>query len=103
MNANKGIELQLLTITRGFLSELQADRALQAITLDASLERELGIDSLGKVELFHRIEQAFFVHLPDNAMVEAVTLRDLIKMVKEGSVNTLLRTKNQQFSPVLES
>lgn len=103
MNANKGIELQLLTITRGFLSELQADRALQAITLDASLERELGIDSLGKVELFHRIEQAFFVHLPDNAMVEAVTLRDLIKMVKEGSVNTLLRTKKQQFSPVLES
>lgn len=103
MNANKGIELQLLTITRGFLSELQADRALQAITLDASLERELGIDSLGKVELFRRIEQAFFVHLPDSAMVEAVTLRDLIKMVKYGNVNTLLRTKHQQFSPVLES
>ncbi|MHB1220592.1 MAG: acyl carrier protein [Gammaproteobacteria bacterium] len=64
MNTSR-MESQLLTIARDFLRELEAERAVQAISLDASLERDLGIDSLGKVELFHRIEKQFSVRLPE--------------------------------------
>ncbi|EEZ93522.1 conserved hypothetical protein [Legionella longbeachae D-4968] len=39
--------------------DLDAQRALQKISLNASLESDLGIDSIGKVELFSRIEKNF--------------------------------------------
>lgn len=81
----KEIEQQLLAITHDFLSELQAERALQAITLHASLERELGIDSLGKVEIFHRIEKRFGVHLSETAMTEAETLQDLVLIIEKSA------------------
>lgn len=99
MNTSK-MESQLLSIAHDFLHELEAERAVQAISLDASLERDLGIDSLGKVELFHRIEKQFSVRLPESAMVEAESLRDLMKIITKKGSNKL--RLNQQFSPVLE-
>lgn len=101
MNTSQ-MESQLLSIARDFLHELEAERAVQAISLDASLERDLGIDSLGKVELFHRIEKQFSVQLPENAMVEAESLRDLIKIILQKSFNKLIQTPPQYFSPILE-
>ena len=102
MNKND-IDQQLLSVTRDFLTELQAERALQAITLNASLERELGIDSLGKVELFHRIEKKFAIHLPENAIVDAETLQDLVKLIDRASPETTLTQNPQTHSPILES
>ncbi len=101
MNASQ-IESQLLSIVRDFLHELEAERAVQAISLDASLERDLGIDSLGKVELFHRIEKQFSVRLPESAMVEAESLRDLMKIIVQKDSGKLIQTQPQQFSPLLE-
>ena len=49
----KEIEKQLLSIVHRFLSELEAERAVHAISLDASLERELGIDSLGNEQIIN--------------------------------------------------
>jgi fatty-acyl-CoA synthase len=88
------LEEQLLIITRDFLSELQAERALQAVTLNASLERELGIDSLGKVELFHRIEKHFSLQLPENAIINTETLQDVFNiMVKAAPANFTAKTQ----------
>ncbi|ARB93294.1 acyl carrier protein [Legionella longbeachae] len=53
------IEQHLLDIVHKFLMDLDAQRALQKISLNASLESDLGIDSIGKVELFSRIEKNF--------------------------------------------
>ena len=47
-------------------------------TLDMSLERDLGFDSLTRVELFLRIEQAFGAHLGESVLVGAETPRDLL-------------------------
>ena len=99
----KVIELQLLAVVQDFLRELEAERALRAVTIDASLDRDLGIDSLGKVELLHRIESSFSVHLPESAMVEAESLRDLAKLIEQAGQNGAILTTHQQFAPILEA
>jgi acyl carrier protein len=53
----------------------------ERLTLDAPLE-ELGIDSLGAVELLWHIEDAFKVKLPSEP-VELPTLGDVVRYVDE--------------------
>ncbi len=50
-------------------------------TLDSSLERELGLDSLARVELALRVEAAFDVSLPERALYSAETPRDLLRLL----------------------
>ncbi|MCX7141521.1 MAG: AMP-binding protein [Proteobacteria bacterium] len=50
--------------------------------LDSPLERELGLDSLARVELVLRIERAFGVSLPERALYAAETPRDLLRLVR---------------------
>src|SRR4029077_10112151 len=50
-----------------------------AITLDSDLDRDLGLDSLGRAELVLRIDRAFKVHLPDQLLTDASTPRDLLQ------------------------
>jgi len=49
------------------------------VTLDSHLERDLGLDSLGRVELLARIERAFGVALPERVFAEVETPRDLVR------------------------
>ncbi len=53
-----------------------------AIALDSSLERDLGLDSLARVELVLRIEHTFDVSLPEHALYAAETPRDLLRLVQ---------------------
>jgi len=76
------IETQILSIIRKFLRDSGAERASQAVATDASLERDLGIGSLERAELFHRIEQAYGIQLSDTLMVEAKIVHDLVSAVK---------------------
>ncbi|OHV78720.1 AMP-binding protein [Ensifer sp. LCM 4579] len=68
----------LIAIVTEFVRELHSQRA-DAIEIAPSsrIERDLGIDSLGRTELTLRIERAFQVRLPANAMSEAETVSDL--------------------------
>src|SRR4030065_275832 len=50
-----------------------------AVTLDSDLDRDLGLDSLGRAELVLRIDLAFKVHLPDQLLADASTPRDLLQ------------------------
>ena len=52
--------------------------------LDSSLERELGLDSLARVELVLRIERAFDVSLPERALYAAETPRDLLRLAQSS-------------------
>jgi len=67
-----------LALTRQFLAELHPGALRRPITLDSALERDLGLDSLSRVELAVRIERAFGVTLPEQTLGGAVTLRDLL-------------------------
>ncbi len=51
------------------------------VTLDSALERDLGFDSLARVELVQRVGKAFGVHLPDDALAQAETPRDLLNFL----------------------
>lgn len=50
-----------------------------AVTLDSDLDRDLGLDSLGRAELMLRIDRAFKVRLPDQLLVDASTPGDLLR------------------------
>lgn len=54
-------------------------------TLDASLEKDLGLDSLARVELVLRLEKAFGASLPEQALATSETPRDLLRFLL-GSV-----------------
>src|SRR5512134_3617333 len=63
------------------------------VTLDSSLDRELGFDSLARVELLTRVEGALGVALPEATLQTAETPRDLLAALhatsgKAGTVPT---------------
>ena len=64
-------------IVGGLVAELGGPPARAAVTLDDSLDRDLGIGSLERVELLLRLEHVFSVRLPDTVMADAGTPRDL--------------------------
>lgn len=78
------IERQLSVVIREFLAESKTARGRQALTLDISLERDLGLGSLEKAELLHRIETAFNVRLSESLLSEANTLRDLVTAIQHA-------------------
>ena len=51
------------------------------VALDSSLERDLGLDSLARVELVLRLERAFGASLPEQALASSETPRDLLRFV----------------------
>jgi 1-acyl-sn-glycerol-3-phosphate acyltransferase len=68
----------LIEIARGTLRDLrQREDELQAITLDSTLDHDLGLDSLARVELFTRVEHELGVRLPESLFETAETLRDI--------------------------
>lgn len=94
------IETELKNILYQFLSELNSKHALRTITLDAYLDRDLGIDSLSKVEFFRRIEEHFDIQLPETFVAETETLRDIIIAIQKAGPKTTI--KKQKYAPQLE-
>ena len=76
---------RLVAITRDLAREVHPHRArVLRATLDASLDRDFGLDSLGRVELWGRLERAFEVRLPESLLSEARTPRDLLEVILKG-------------------
>ena len=68
------------------LSEMMAEMgrsipADQGSILDASLDRDLGFDSLSRMELVHRAEQVFGVTLADDVIGRAETPAELLRAI----------------------
>jgi len=72
------VERQVLDLVRGLVAELGGPAARAAITLDDSLDRDLGIGSLERVELLLRLEQVAGIRLPDAVMADAASPRNLV-------------------------
>lgn len=72
---------RMLEIIRELMLELQPERARQRIGLDADLDRDLGFDSLSRVELLLRIERRLDVRLPEQVFNDAETARDLLEAI----------------------
>lgn len=70
----------LIETVRRLAGELRPGGAI-SVTLDSDLERDLGLDSLARVELLLRIERDFRVHLTEDLFVSVRTPRDLLAAV----------------------
>ncbi|GAB4222955.1 MAG: AMP-binding protein [Gammaproteobacteria bacterium] len=77
-NAKPLLAEQLLTIVYELLGELNLLRAQEVLTINSSLTEDLGLDSLAKTELIHRVEKQCQVQLPAQLLAEAVTLNDIL-------------------------
>jgi 1-acyl-sn-glycerol-3-phosphate acyltransferase len=71
----------LIETLRQLAAELHPSRSGFPSSLDARLEQDYGFDSLGRVELFLRIERRFGASLPETVMAEAETPRDLLRAI----------------------
>ena len=58
-----------------------------AIKLESRLVEDLGIDSFGSVEIAFELEEKFTLKIPDAALYEAKTVKDIVDYIasqKEG-------------------
>jgi non-ribosomal peptide synthetase component F len=75
-------EQALLAELLALLHELRPHaRAPPDLRLDARLDRDLGLDSLSRVELLARLEQRFRVRIPEQAGFAAETPSDLLRVL----------------------
>src|SRR5262244_1057807 len=82
---SKTRERDLINIVRELVRELRGQRGASLdVTLSSRLDRDLGIDSLGRTELVLRLERAFQVRLPTQVIGEAETVRDLLDALGEA-------------------
>jgi 1-acyl-sn-glycerol-3-phosphate acyltransferase len=73
---------RVLAQVRALVAEVYPDRAATLRAgLDSRLDKDLGLDSLGRVELIARIERAFGAALGDEAMAAVETPRDILRAV----------------------
>ncbi len=81
---------RLIALTRELLIQSRPEAAPRLkVMLESRLERDLGIDSLARVELMLRMERAFGVQLAEGVVAEAETLSDLLRAVLGASVEAL--------------
>ena len=77
----------LLAVVAQVAAELRPDQDVQRrLTLDSALDRDLGFDSLGRVELIARVERRFNAALPERTLTEAETPRDLLRFLQAADV-----------------
>lgn len=65
--------------------EMDPGRKNLRVELDSSLERDLGFDSLARMELLSRLEKAWGVSLSEEVLIAAETLRDLVRALGLGT------------------
>ena len=78
----------VLETVRALYAELHREQLpVESIDLASRLERDLGFDSLARVELVRRLEDRFGLRLSDEALSSVETAGDLLRACRAGSVS----------------
>ena len=73
----------LLQVIQELVTEVHPQRLSTEITgLDSRFEKDLGLDSLTRVELISRVERVFELALPERSFAEVETARDLLRAIQ---------------------
>lgn len=75
----------LLSLVTQLVRELHPAKG--AASLESTLERDLGLDSLGRMELLARLERALDVRLSEHLLATADTVRDVLQAVQQASAS----------------
>lgn len=89
----------VLAVITQLAQELHPQAQPPTVTLDTVLDRELGFDSLGRMELLRRLEQAFDVQLPAQALATADVPRDLLPVVYRAQAGALPHVQLPNIPP----
>lgn len=74
---------ELLQVINVLVTEIHPHRtSTKAINLDSSFEKDLGLDSLARIELMSRVEKQFKLALPERTFAEAESARDLLRAIQ---------------------
>ncbi len=94
-------EARLLRVVEDIARDLNPAQQPARVNLGSRLDRDLGIDSIGRAELVLRVEAEFGVTLPARVLSEAETPRDLLNAVSGASgVATGRPTPTMRAMPV---
>lgn len=81
-NNSAELSTRVLQLIQALIEEINPRQAsLKRVTLDDRLDKDLGVDSLARIELLGRIERQFKVNLPESTFASAETPRDLLRSV----------------------
>jgi acyl carrier protein len=73
---------QVMRVIRDLAVELHPHlKQTLSVELDSDLDRDLGLDSLGRAELVQRLDKTFNLRLPGGLIGEAETPRDLLNAI----------------------
>jgi 1-acyl-sn-glycerol-3-phosphate acyltransferase len=92
------VQDRVLDVVRGLAGELGGERARRAVCPTASLEREVGLGSLERVELLLRLESAFGRDLEDRCL-GLDTAADLARAVLEARAAALPALPERAAAP----
>ncbi len=70
------------------------------LDLDSDLDRDVGLDSLGRAELLLRVDRTFKLHLPEQLIADAQTPRDLLDAMGAAAPRTT-RSAREVVEPML--
>ncbi len=94
-------ERALIAVIRELVNELHPQRAkLMHVSASSRLERDLGIDSLGRTELILRIERSFRVRLTGTAAGEAETVSDLLRVLDQANPGRAVPVEIAAIAPL---
>lgn len=84
---------RLLSVLTALVVETRPGR-VERVSMSSHLERDLGLDSLARVELLLRVGREFGRSLPESALAEAETAQDLLRFIasataEEGSTTRI--------------
>lgn len=78
----------MLALVESTLRVVRADApGLPTVALDSVLDRDLGLDSLSRMELLLRIEREFGLVLPEQTLQRAETVGDLLQAAASAAVH----------------
>ncbi|MEN8304072.1 MAG: AMP-binding protein, partial [Campylobacterota bacterium] len=95
-------ERALLKVVHDVCAEVHSGHVLvENITLENTFDKDLGLDSLARVELISRVESKFKVTLPEQAFAQTQTPRDLLRAIQETRLDYIDISATQE--PVIDT
>lgn len=97
------VEAAVLDTLRALLSELGSADASRKVSLRSSLDRDLGLGSLERVELLVRLEASLGLRFPEAAAQDSETPGDWVRAVLEAGAGARTRTRWPITQPAREA
>ncbi len=103
-SSRSAAEARLRALVEETLRELRAGQPdLPPITLHSVLDRDLGLDSLARMEMLLRVERAFGVDLPEDTLQRAETVEDVLQALQRAGASAGCAAHVADPAPAVEA